>query len=61
MTKSKQTAPVKIQADRWPLTEDENGHYIATIIVVAPFKGKPSQFQLSQMLLDAAKGIYEVQ
>lgn len=54
--RAKQTAPVKVQADRWPLT-DPDGTTVATIIVIAPFDGKPSELQLAKMLLDGAKAL----
>jgi hypothetical protein len=56
----KQTAPVKVQADRWPLTSNENGPYIATIIVVAPFKGKPNGRMLQAMLESGALAIRQL-
>jgi hypothetical protein len=59
--KPKQFAPVKVQADRWPLTEDQNGDYIATIIIVAPFKGKPTTESLCAMLVAGVDALQNVE
>ena len=59
MRKAQRKGELRVQVDRWPLTDAGVSEHVLTVIIVGAYTGKPDVNAIKQALVDA-RGIVDV-